>query len=137
MKYIEKFNPYNKNNPIRKIEFINYVKEPTNAYCGQATIAMITGVSVFEIIKMTEDEEKITKAVLKKVLDYYGINYAKKSIKYDPNKPLPDLCIIKSLLPGYGHWSLYFKGKFYDPEFGVLDKNPENAKIFQVWEIYP
>lgn len=67
-------------------------------------------------------------------LDYLN---SPKSTKYDPNVSLPDLCIIRMVLPGYGHWGLYYNGTYYDPEYGVLNECPDNAKIFQVWEIYP
>jgi hypothetical protein len=39
------------------------------------------------------------------------------------------------MLPNYGHWSLYYKGKYYDPEFGVLEKLPEQAKLRYYWEV--
>jgi RimJ/RimL family protein N-acetyltransferase len=132
-----KGSPYSINNPIRKIENISYIKEPTGYLCGQSCVAMLTGVSVDEVIKVIGTEKGTNKQDLKKALDYYGIRYAPKSMKYDPNVSLPDLCVIRMILPGYGHWGLYYNGTYYDPEFGVLNECPDNAKIFQVWEIYP
>ena len=132
--------PYNKYNPIRIIDSINYVSDSSKSYCGQACIAMLTGIAFEEIIKLMRQDEHpqhVTKKVLKKWLDYYGINYALKSAKYDPNLPLPELCIIRMILPsGGGHWGLYFNGKYYDPDYGVLEECPQEVKIFQVWEIY-
>jgi len=40
------------------------------------------------------------------------------------------------ILPGYGYWGVYYKGTYYDPEFGILKECPQNDKIFQVWEIF-
>jgi RimJ/RimL family protein N-acetyltransferase len=131
-----KGSPYSLDNPIRKIDNISYIKEPTGYLCGQTSVAMLTGVSVDEVIKVTGTDKGTTKQDLKKALDYYGIRYAPKSTRYDPNIPLPDLCIIRMQLPEYSHWGIYYKGKYFDPEFGVLDECPQQAKIFQVWEIY-
>ena len=67
---------------------------------------------------------------------FYGLKTATKArLKYTGEAELPDCCILSIMLPGYGHWSLYYKGKFYDPEFGVLDKLPEQAKLRYYWEV--
>jgi len=98
---------------------------------------MLADVSVDEVIKVIGTDKGTNKQDLKKALNYYGINYAPKSTFYDPTIPLPNLCIIRMKLPGYGHWGIYHNGIYYDPEFGVLNECPAIAKIFQVWEIYP
>jgi len=100
-------------------------------------VAMLANVSVDEVIKVIGTDKGTNKQDLKKGLNYYGISYSPKSTKYDPNVPLPNLCIIRMILPGYGHWGIYYKGIYYDPEFGKLKECPQNVKIFQVWEIYP
>ena len=132
-----KSSPYSQNKPIKKITEITYIKEPTGYLCGQTCVAMLADVSVDEIIKIIGTDRGTTKQDLKKALDYYGIRYAPKSTKYDPSIPLPNLCIIRMLLSGYGHWGIYHNGFYYDPQFGKLKECPPNAKIFQVWEIYP
>jgi len=38
-------------------------------------------------------------------------------------------------MPKYTHWVLYYRGKFYDPEFGVLDKCHHEGKITSFLEI--
>ena len=48
---------------------------------------------------------------------------------------LHDICILSLKLPGYGHWSLYYKGKYFDPEFGILKECPKNSKLCYYWEI--
>ena len=131
-----KGSPYSLDTPVRRIDSISYIKEPTGYLCGQSCVAMLAGVSVDEVIKVIGTDKGTNKQDLKKVLDYYGICYAPKSMRYDPKIPLPDLCIIRMALPGYGHWGIYYKGIYYDPEFGVLKECPSQAKIFQVWEIY-
>ena len=131
-----KGSPYSLNSPIRKINKITYMKEPTGYLCGQTCIAMLANVPVDEVIKIMETDKGTNKQDLKKALDYYGIRYAPKSTKFDANVPLPNLCIIRMILPGYGHWGIYYNGSYYDPEFGKLKNCPTNAKIFQVWEIF-
>ncbi|WP_313560766.1 hypothetical protein [Ruminiclostridium cellobioparum] len=97
---------------------------------------MLADVSVDEVIGVIGTDKGTNKQDLKKALDYYGIRYAPKSVKYDLEKPLPDLCIIRMKLPGYGHWGVFYKGLYYDPEFGVSNQCHKAARIFQVWEIY-
>lgn len=131
-----KGSPYSLDNPVRRIDSISYIKEPTGYLCGQTCVAMLAGVSVDEVIKVIGTDKGTSKQELKKGFDYYGIRYAPKSTSYDPKVSLPDLCVIRMILPGYGHWGIYYKGLYYDPEFGVLEECPSQAKIFQVWEIY-
>jgi hypothetical protein len=101
-----------------------------------------TGESVDEVIRIIGTDKGTNKQDLKKALDYYGICYAPKSTKYDPNTPLPDLCVIRTTVEKaanlkYGHWGIYYNGVYYDPEFGVSTECHGSVKIFQVWEIYP
>jgi len=108
---------------------------------------MLTDVPFEEIIESMKDMGRVSKQVLKKVLNSYGIQYAPKSTTFDPNVPLPDICIIRMIIADEngefkfkkdrGHWGLFFKGKYYDPDWGVHDECPRQVKIFQVWEIYP
>jgi len=73
---------------------------------------------------------------LRDALKWYGLKTATNArLKYTGDVKLPDCCILSVMLPGYGHWSLYYKGKYYDPEFGVLDKLPEQAKLRYYWEV--
>ncbi len=56
--------------------------------------------------------------------------------KADNSTRLPDTCILKVFLPKYSHWVLYHKGKYYDPEFGLLDELYPRERIQSYWEIY-
>ena len=136
-----KGSPYGRSNPVRKINNITYIKEPTGYLCGQSCVAMLAGVSVDEVIRIIGTAKGTNKQELKKALDYYGICYAPKSTKYDPNIPLPCLCIIRMMVEKppdikYGYWGIYYNGTYYDPEFGISDKSHGNTKVFQIWEIY-
>jgi hypothetical protein len=44
--------PYSKENPIRHIDSINYLKQPSIGSCGQTCLAMLAGISVEEVIKI-------------------------------------------------------------------------------------
>ena len=134
--------------PIRTIDSIEYVYDYTKGdnltggLCGHSVVAMLTGVSLDEVVEVSKKltpNEPATKKVLKKWLDYYGIKYAPKSTRFDESVSLPDICILRLMYVGtkIGHWNLFYKGKYYDPDYGVHDVCPSIMKPFQVWEIYP
>jgi len=129
-----KKSPYNYEKPIRKINGIKYVKEPTGYLCGQSVIAMLANVSVDEVIDVIGHDKGTSVAEIGNALSWYGIKHNKRQ-PYTKDKILPDICILSLKLPKYGHWSLYYKGKYYDPEFGVLKECPPNAKLNHYWEI--
>ena len=43
--------------------------------------------------------------------------------------------ILKVLVSGYSHWILYYHGKYYDPEFGLMDELYSRAKIQSYLEL--
>ena len=129
-------NPYNYENPIRKINGITFIEQPTEYLCGQAVIAMLANVSVEEVVEVMLNDKGTSVAEVSNALKYYGFKTKKKTrTKYTEGTTLPDCCVLSVRLPTYGHWSLYYKGKYYDPEFGVLDDLPKNAKLISYWEI--
>ena len=128
--------PYSYDNPIRKIDSVTYVKEPTGYLCGQSVIAMLTNVPVDDVIKVMRTDLGTSTAQIDSALFYYGIKHGKTRKKVTKDTVLPDICILSLQLPNYGHWSLYFKGKYYDPEFGEMSELPENAVLKYFWEIF-
>jgi RimJ/RimL family protein N-acetyltransferase len=129
-----KRSPFSFEKPIRKITGINYIKEPTGYLCGQSVIAMLANVSVDEVIDVIGHDKGTSVAEIANALTWYGIKHGKRQ-KCTDDAILPDICILSLKLPGYGHWSLYYKGKIYDPEFGVLENFPPNSKLNHYWEI--
>lgn len=115
---------------------INYIKQPTDYLCGQACVAMLADVTVEEVVSVMKNEKGTGKKDIEKALDYYGISQAKTMTKADNTSVLPKVCILKVLLPKYGHWILYYDGKYYDPEFGVMEELNQKARIQSYLEIF-
>jgi uncharacterized protein (DUF433 family) len=121
----------------RRVELINYIHQPNGRACGQACIAMLAGVNVQDVVKAMHTEGSTTIGQIIEALDYYQIKHSecnKRISKKNPN--YSDVCILTVHMPEYSHWVLYFKGKFYDPEFGVLEECNSDGKITSYLEIY-
>ena len=127
--------PYSYKHPIRKIDSIEYIKEPNGYLCGQTVIAMLAGVSVDEVIDVMQNDMGTPTPLMRKALAWYGLRTATKPRLRYVGGALPDCCILSIMLPEYGHWSLYYKGKYYDPEFGVLEALPPQANLRYYWEV--
>lgn len=115
---------------------IKYIKQPTEYLCGQACVAMLAGASVDEVIQVMQNDKGTGKKDIEKALNYYGIPQAKTMTKADNASVLPRVCILKVLLPKYGHWILYYDGMYYDPEFGLTQELYHKARIQSYLEIY-
>lgn len=115
---------------------INYIKQPTDYLCGQACVAMLAGVTVEEVVSVMKNDKGTGKKDIEKALNYYGISQAKTMTKADNSSVLPKVCILKVLLPKYGHWILYYDGKYYAPEFGLMEELYQKARIQSYLEIF-
>lgn len=111
-----------------------HIFEPTPLQCGQAVIAMLADVSVKEVISIVGTERETTLKDMKNALNAFkiGFNPERKEIS-DKNK-LPEIAMLSLQTPHCWHWSLYFKGTFYDPEYGILDDFPPSDRRYY-WEI--
>ena len=112
-----------------------HIFEPTPLQCGQAVLAMLAGKTVDEIITVVGTERETTLKQMFYALDYYGIKYKKERFQITAKEQLPEICILSLQTPKCWHWSLYFKGKFLDPEYGVLDVFPPSDRRYY-WQIY-
>lgn len=101
-----------------------YIHEPTPLQCGQAVLAMLCGVSVEEIIKTVKTERETKLKDMFVSLDKAGIKYSTERKEVSVKEELPEICILSLETPRCWHWSLYFKGTFYDPEHGVSSDFP-------------
>lgn len=108
--------PYSKEHPIRKIDNIQGVTYPKAGYCGQICIAMLTGLSVDEVIDVMQAKAwQCSFSKLLETLDYFGILHDDK-ITYTKGKEfiLPECCIVNVKDEQINHLVLYYKGHYYD-----------------------
>jgi len=49
---------------------------------------------------------------------------------------LPHLCVLLVWFPNYGHWVVYYNGKFYDTELGLMDECAPNGRIGAYLSVY-
>lgn len=113
---------------------INYIHEPTDLQCGQAVLAMITGMPIDQIIldSKTEKETKLTD--MKRVLNKYGFSLCNDRKLAENKNNLPNVALLSLETPRCWHWSLYAYGVFYDPEHGVSDDFPVCKRKYY-WEV--
>lgn len=114
---------------------VKYIKEPTDLQCGQAVLAMLSGKSVKEIIEIVKTDRETTLKDMFFCLEKLGIKYNKERIEVNSKEELPPICILSLETPRCWHWSLYFKGRFYDPEHQILTDFPKSHRKYY-WEIY-
>ena len=110
---------------------MEFVMQPTDTTCGQACIAMITGKAVEEVIKDMKTDGPTSIGQLVEALDRYGIGHAEKNTRISKKNPVPYEYSILTVHTnaGYTHWTLLFDGKYYDPEFGVIEGEYTHGKI--------
>lgn len=98
------------------------ILQPTPETCGQACVAMITGKPVEEVIKDMKTSGPTSIGQLMEILDRYGVRHAERNTRISKKNPTPHEYSILTVHAdgGYTHWVLWFDGKYYDPEFGIL-----------------
>ena len=109
--------PYSLEKPIRKIDNIKIVRQPKSGLCGQACVAMLSGVSLNEVVKLMGSQSSLSKVV--EALDYFGFAHSDKmayNLKQDTK--LPKCCIINT----QSHLMIFYDGKYYDPSMGILEE---------------
>ncbi|MGI6279348.1 MAG: hypothetical protein ACOYJS_02160 [Acutalibacteraceae bacterium] len=116
------------------VDTVKHIYEPTPLQCGQAVLSMLAGKEVGEIVKLLNNDRETTLADMFFCLDFYGILYDRTRKQAFLKEDLPDICILSLETPKCWHWSLYFRGRFYDPEYGVLDDFPPSNRRYY-WEI--
>ena len=114
------------------------VMQPTFTTCGQACIAMITGKDIEEVIRDMKTDGPTSTGQLMEALDYYGIKHAEKNVRISKKNPVwSDYSILTvHMAAGYSHWVLFYYGKYYDPEFGLLEECHPEGKITSFISIY-
>lgn len=113
---------------------IAHIFEPNPLACGQAVLSMVCGIRVEKVIDEVGTERETTLAGMKDFLYNHGIKTADKRIPVKEKSELPRVALLSLETPKCWHWSLYFEGKFYDPEYGVLEDFPPSARRY-FWEL--
>lgn len=113
---------------------IEYIHEPTDLQCGQAVLAMLTGISVEEVSRLLGNERETDLKEMKLFLRDHGFEVSDARIAVQKKEQLPEICMLSLETPRCWHWSLYCGGIFYDPEHGVMDDFPVSARRY-FWEI--
>ena len=130
--------PYSTSNPIRKIDSMEAVIQPHDGLCGQACVAMIAGLTLDEAINIMHcGEWQATMDKIVSALNYFGIDHSEEII-YTNGKDdikLPECCIILEKMGRYSHYLVYYKGKGYDSNLGIID-HYDLTKIKGYMEIY-
>ncbi len=111
-----------------------YIHEPTDLQCGQAVLAMLGGVTVGEIISLVGTDRETNLKQMFSALDNLNIKYSPERKEVNSKTELPPIAILSLETPRCWHWSLYFKGLFYDPEHGVLTDFPTSNRKYY-WTI--
>ncbi len=107
-----------------------HIYEPTPLQCGQAVLAMLADISVDEIIKIVGTDRETNLQQMFLALDTLGISYSPERISVNDKSELPRVALLSIETPKCWHWSMYFEGKFYDPEYGVLDDFPPTRRRY-------
>lgn len=96
---------------------------------------MLTDKSVEEIIALVGTERETTLKQMFFALDSCNITYNKQRIPVEKKEQLPKICFLSLETSHCWHWSLYYDGTFYDPEYGILKDFPLSYRKYY-WEIY-
>lgn len=116
--------PYSKENPIRNIDSVEEISIKPG-YCGHCCVAMLAGVSLFEI-QSVMGKAAVSWSKIQETLDYYGITYSEKMV-YPKGKTndLPKCCVVYA----DGEFKLWYDGKYYGSAVA------ENMRIISYLEI--
>ena len=113
---------------------LTYLHEPTDLQCGQAVLAMITGMTAEQVADELHNERETNLREMKGFLRSHGLWISEERIPVIRKEELPALCVLSCETPRCWHWSLYCDGVFYDPEHGILNDFPESKRRYY-WEV--
>lgn len=112
-----------------------HIFEPNSLACGQAVLAMLSGIDVNEIFDLVGTDRETTLSDMKNALKNLDIGFNNNRIQIKDKSQLPKVALLSLETPMCWHWSLFFEGRFYDPQYGVLEDFPPSNRRYY-WEIY-
>ena len=88
--------------------------------CGQTCIAMLTGKTEDEIIKLIGHAKGTKTKEIVKILNLLNIGNTQKLLLITKKTRLPDIGILKTVYDNVSksknwHWILKYRNKYYDP----------------------
>lgn len=116
-------------------EKINHVFEINPLACGQAVICMLSGLEFDEVFKLVGTDRETTLKDMFYAFETLGIGYETKRQEAKEKCDLPDVALLSLETPKCWHWSLYFKGDFYDPEYGISGDFPPSYRRYY-WRLF-
>ena len=107
------------------------IKQINFTTCGQACIAMIAQKPIEMVIQNMKTDGPTSIGQLIEILDRYGIPHAERNTRISKKNPQPYPFSILTVHTneGYTHWTLLYDGKYYDPEFGIIEGEYPFGKI--------
>lgn len=108
--------------PICKLP--QHIYEPTPLQCGQAVLSMVLGIDVSDIIKACETDRETDFKCMQRILKANGVSISSGRTAFINLFQLPEVALLSLETPKCWHWSLFIDGKFYDPEYGLIDDLP-------------
>ncbi len=109
---------------------ITHQYEQNPLSCGQAVIAMLSDSSQDDIFALLNNNRETTLKEMKYALKYYGFEVDWNKKQAFCKEDLPKIALLSLETPKCWHWSLYFKGTFYDPEHGISDDFPKSNRKY-------
>ena len=119
---------------LMKNRNIKYIREPTDLQCGQAVLAMVTGLTAEQVAEELRNDRETNLSEMKTFLRAHEMWVSDERIPVTEKEELPAFCLLSLETPRCWHWSLYCEGVFYDPEHGMLEDFPVSARRY-FWEI--
>ncbi len=113
---------------------VKHIFEPNPLACGQAVLSMLSGRDVYDIIALVGTDRETTLKDMKTALKALDIKLDDTRVTVLNKEELPRVALLSLQTPKCWHWSLYFDGKFYDPEYGVCDDFPPSNRRYY-WKI--
>ena len=129
---MDRNSPYSFEKPIRKVDSIELIIQPGDGLCGQTCIAMLAGVTIADVITVMDCREwQGTMGRLISALNYYGIDHTDVIVYPAAGEEvvLPKCAILMEKMGRFSHYLLYFNGKFYDPNLGIMEEYDMNKLV--------
>ena len=99
---------------------------------------MIAGKTIETVIQDMGTDGPTSIGQLIEILDQYGIPHAERNTRISKKNPkaYPFSILTVHTDAGYTHWTLLYDGKYYDPEFGLIEGEYTFGRITSFLGIY-